>query len=93
MVVGICEIELRMAHVNSLKGKRRIIKSIIGRVQSKFKVSIAEVEYQDLHKQAYLGIAYISNDSTHVHRVLEKVVLFIENNFEVELINYQIEMV
>jgi len=93
MVIGICEMELRMAHVNSLKEKRRIIKSILGRVQSKFNVSIAEVELMDLHKASKIGIAHVCNDSAQAHRVLENIVSFIENNFEIELVRYYIEMV
>ncbi|MCK4261327.1 MAG: DUF503 domain-containing protein [Halanaerobiales bacterium] len=92
MVVGICEMKVRMAQVNSLKEKRRIIKSILGRVQSKFNVSISEVDYMDIHKQSQIGLAYVSNDSAQAHRVLENVVLFIENNFDIELLDYHIEM-
>lgn len=93
MVVGVCEVVLRMGYVDSLKGKRHVVKSVIGRVQSKFNVSIAEVDYLDQHKQTEIGIAYVSNDTAQAHRVLENVVSFIENNFDVELIDYQIQMV
>lgn len=93
MVIGVCEIALRMGHANSLKEKRRIIKSIIGRIQSKYNISIAEVGNHDQHKLSLLGLSYVSNDSAQAHRVLEKIVFFIENNFEVELIDYQIEMI
>lgn len=93
MVIGICEMELRLGYVDSLKGKRSIIKSLIGRVQAKFNVSIAEVGLNDQHKAARIGMAYVSNDTAQAHRVLENVVSFIEGNFDVELVDYQIEMV
>lgn len=92
MVIGVCELKLRIWHVNTLKEKRSIIKGIIGRTQSKFNVSIAEVGYLDVHKRSQIGIAYVSNDSAQAHRVLQKIVTFIESNFEVELIDYYIEM-
>ena len=92
MVIGICEMELRIGYVDSLKGKRSVLKSLIGRVQTKFNISIAEVGLNDQHKQAKIGMAYVSNDSAQAHRVLENVVSFIENNFDIELIDYQIEM-
>ena len=48
MVIGTCTIELHIPGNGSLKGKRRVIKSIIARVHSEFNVSIAEVDNQDL---------------------------------------------
>lgn len=92
MKVGISEIEIRMSYINSLKGKRGIVKSIIGKVQTKFNVSIAEVDYHDRHKQAVLGVSYVSNDSARIHRVLENLASFIENNFDIELIDSYIEI-
>ncbi len=93
MVIGVCELELRMGHVNSLKEKRSIIKSIINRTQTKFNVSIAEVGNLDVHKLSQIGIAYVSNDSAQAHRVLENIVSYIENNFAAELVDYSIEMI
>ena len=48
MVIGTCTIELHIPGNGSLKGKRRVIKSIIARVHNEFNVSIAEVDNQDL---------------------------------------------
>ena len=47
MIVAACEINLMIYESHSLKDKRQIIKSIIGRLQSRFNVSIAEVDYND----------------------------------------------
>ena len=44
MNVGVCRINLRLPENESLKGKRRILKSIISRVGNKFNVAIAEVD-------------------------------------------------
>lgn len=93
MVVGICELTIRMGYVDSLKGKRSVVKSIINRVAGKFNISIAEVDYLDHHKQALIGLAYVSNDTAQAHRVLENIVSFIENNFDIELLDYHIEMI
>ncbi|MGH7473518.1 MAG: DUF503 domain-containing protein, partial [Candidatus Methylomirabilales bacterium] len=42
MVVGTCQLELRMPHTSSLKEKRQILRSIKDRVRNRFNVSIAE---------------------------------------------------
>ncbi len=69
------------------------MKSIITRVASKFNVSIAEVDDQELWQLATLGICCVSNDKRHTNEVLSKVVDFIINGrFEVEILDYKIEI-
>ena len=73
MVIGTCTIELHIPGNGSLKGKRRVIKSIIARVHNEFNVSIAEVDNQDLWQSATLGVACVSNGAGYVHRLLKVV--------------------
>lgn len=93
MNVGVCRIKFRLPENLSLKGKRRVVKSITARVASKFSVSVAEVDDNDLWQLATLGICCVSNDQRHTNEVLSKVVDFITNNhFEVEILDYEIEI-
>ena len=93
MNVGVCIIELRLAENLSLKGKRRVLKSIITRVRNKFNVSIAEVADQNLWQLATLGICCVSNNSRYNNEVLSKVVDFVaDSRFEIEVLNYKIEI-
>ena len=93
MNVGVCEIKLRLPENMSLKGKRQVLKSITTRVRSKFNVSIAEVDDQDLWQLATLGICCVSNNKRYTNEVLSKVTDFIAGSrFDVEIINYEIEI-
>ncbi len=93
MNVGICRIELRLPENQSLKGKRRVLKSITTRIRSRFNVSIAEVDDHDLWQLATIGICCVSNNSRFTNEVLSKVVDFIvDSHFEIEMLNYEIEM-
>jgi len=93
MNVGVCRIKLRLPENLSLKGKRRVLKSIITQVRSKFNVSVAEVDDQDLWQLATLGICCASNNKRYTNEVLSKVVDFIVNGrFEVEILDYEIEI-
>ncbi len=93
MHVGVCRISFRLPENLSLKGKRGVVKSIIARVESKFNVSVAEVDDQDLWQLATLGISCVSNDQRHANEVLSRVVNFItDSRFEVEILDYQIEI-
>ncbi len=94
MQVGLCRIRLRLPENESLKGKRQVVKSIIARVQNKFDVCCAEIDDNDVWQLITIGVAYISNDSRHANEVLSHVVDFIdESRFEVELLDYEIELV
>ncbi len=69
------------------------MKSITSRVASRFNVSIAEIDDQDLWQLVSLGIAYVSNDKRHTNEVLSKVVNFIaESRIEAEILDYEIEI-
>ena len=93
MNVGICKIKLRLPENLSLKGKRRVLKSITARLKNKFNVSVAEVDDHDLWQLATLGICCVSNDKRYTNEVLSKVVNFIANGrFEVEILDYEIEI-
>ena len=93
MHVGVCRVRFRLPENLSLKGKRRVLKSITTRVGSKFNVSVAEVDDQDLWQLATLGISCVSNDKRHANEVLSRVVNFItDNRFEVEILDYDIEI-
>ncbi len=93
MNVGVCRISLRLPENLSLKGKRRVLKSIITRVRSKFNVSTAEVDDHELWQLATLGICCVSNNKRYTNEVLSKVVDFIVNSrFDVEILDYEIEI-
>jgi len=93
MNVGVCRIEFRLPENLSLKGKRRVVKSITTRVRNKFNVSVAEVDDQNLWQLSTLGICCVSNNSRYTNEVLSKVVDFIvDSRFEVEILNYEIEL-
>ena len=93
MNVGVCRISLRLPENLSLKGKRRVLKSITTRVRNKFNVSIAEVDDHELWQLATLGICCVSNNKQYTNEVLSKVVDFIiASRFDVEILDYEIEM-
>ena len=93
MNVGICRIRFRLPENLSLKGKRRVLKSITTRVGNKFNVSVAEVDDQDLWQLATLGISCVSNNKRHANQVLSRVVDFItDSRFEIEILDYEIEI-
>jgi uncharacterized protein YlxP (DUF503 family) len=93
MTVGSCKIELRIPDSESLKAKRRVVKSLKDRVQARFSVAIAEVDRMDDWQRATLGVACVSNDARLVDATLTRVVNWIEMNGEAILVDYEIDLV
>ena len=94
MNIGVCKISLRLPENRSLKGKRQVVKSITSRVSNRFNVAIAEVDSHDLWQMITLGVCCVSNSKQHSNEVLSRVVNFItESRFEVEILDYEIEII
>ena len=92
MVVGTLKIMLVLREAHSLKDKRRVVSSLKERIFNKFKVSVAEVEYQDVWRRATLGVAMVGNEGEHVNEVLSKVVDAMRFVPGAELVDYELEM-
>ena len=92
MTVGSSTIELRIPGSDSLKAKRRVVKSIKERVQNQFRVAIAEVDRLDDWQRATLGVACVSNDSRLADATLSKVVNWIEASGDVLVVDYEIDL-
>lgn len=72
MVVGTGEIKFRLFGVHSLKAKRKIVKSIVARLQNRFNASVAETGMNDSHDWALVGMAVVGNDHQKVNSKLDK---------------------
>lgn len=92
MIVGTCSMKLMLYESNSLKDKRHIIKSIMGRIQSRFNVSIAEVGLNDSWKTSIIGFACVTNDTCHANQTISQILKFIDGDGRVEIIDYSIEI-
>ncbi len=93
MTIGALVVTLRLPENHSLKGKRRVVKSITAQVRSKFNVSIAEIDDHDTWQVATLGVSCVSNDGRYVNEVLSNVVNLIERaRGDAELVDYEIEI-
>lgn len=86
MKILVMEIKIRVSFVNSLKEKRMILTSIKEKAKNKFNVSISEVDSQDNHKLITLGISSVSSEKDLLSNLKEKIIDYIEGNFEGEII-------
>ncbi len=80
MIVGMMQAQLRLYGIGSLKDKRRIVKSVVERIQSRFNVSISEIEAQDSKVHAVIGVSVAGNDSQFIQRQMETVEGFLHGD-------------
>lgn len=71
MFIFCLEIHLSLPS-HSLKEKRGIVKSILGRARNRFNVACAEVDRQDNAAVAVLGFVTVSSDKLIPRQVLER---------------------
>ena len=93
MVVGIVRIRLHLEGNHSLKGKRKVIKSILQKVSSRFNCAASEVEFHDVWQSAEIGIATVGNDGPTINSALDKILDFIEKNVQAEVVESHLEMI
>lgn len=91
MIISIARIELSLPGVNSLKEKRRILKSLLAKLKNKFNISIAEIDDNDILRKAVVGAAIVSNKSSFGDQVIAKVIDEIKKRPDLVLIDYQTE--
>lgn len=92
MIIGVLTVDLFLGEANSLKEKRRMLKSVIDRIKTRFNVSVAEVGEQDTWQRSVIGISFISSEQAHVHKVFASVIRFIENQGTVLITDYKTEL-
>jgi hypothetical protein len=90
--VAVGTIELHLPDVDSLKGKRHVLKGLKERVRARFEVAVAEVDHHDVWQHATLAVACVSHDSRHANEVVSKALNFIEANIDGSVIDTSVEI-
>ncbi|MCJ7686202.1 MAG: DUF503 domain-containing protein [Desulfobacteraceae bacterium] len=92
MVVGSLKIEFRLTDNRSLKGKRKVVRSMVDKVKSRFNVSIAEVGSNDKWQKIELGISAVGNDRRHIDSSLNHILSFLESLYLAEIVHTEMEI-
>ena len=92
MVVGSLKIEFRLTDNRSLKGKRKVVKSMVDKVKSRFNVSIAEVDSNDKWQKIELGVSAVGNDRRHIDSSLNHILNFLESLYLAEIVHTEMEI-
>jgi uncharacterized protein YlxP (DUF503 family) len=92
MVIGIGFIVLRIPGNSSLKGKRKIVKSVVGKIRNTFNASAAEISNNDFLQRVEIGFALVGNDRRYINSKLDKVLNMVDDMHVAEMIDSKAEI-
>ena len=92
MVVGTLKIILHLHDNRSLKGKRKVVRSMVDKVKHKFNVSIAEVGSNDKWQRIELGVSAVGNDRRHIDSSLNNILDYMDTLYLAEIVDSSVEI-
>jgi hypothetical protein len=92
MVVGTLKIILHLHDNHSLKGKRKVVRSMVDKVKHKFNVSIAEVGSNDKWQRIELGVSAVGNDRRHIDSSLNNILDYMDTLYLAEIVDSSVEI-
>lgn len=93
MFVAVASIDIQIGEKNSLKAKRKILRGMIDRMKNKFNISVAEIGHNDLWQRTMIGFAIVSNDKAHANSSADKVMDFLYNSPDINVIKSNLEII
>ena len=73
MPIGLLTLELHLPYAQSLKDKRMVLRKLKDRLRTRFNVSVAELDHQDVWQRSVIGIVSISSDQQNLEQVMQGV--------------------
>ena len=93
MIAGLVEVEFHIPVAGSLKAKRSVVKSLIASLQRDLKVSVAEIDHQDLWQRCRLGVAIAAGSEIGARKVAQQVENIVWREPRVEIVSLHVEVV
>ena len=71
VTIALLTLDIHIPHAQSLKDKRMVIRGLKDRLRSKFNVSVAEVEHQELWQRAGISVVTVGSEEAYVRQTLK----------------------
>ena len=92
MYIGVLQFTIEIPYAESLKDKRRVVKSMKDKLRRLYNVSIAKTEDQDELRVATLGVAAASSDVKQVNSMLDRLLNTLQDWRDASLTDHQLEI-
>jgi len=93
MVIGLGVITFRLHDCRSLKGKRKVVKSIIMQLRNNFNISVSEVGSNDVYQRAEIGFALVGNNKRVINAKIDKVFNLTDALGLAEIVDSEMEII
>ena len=93
MVVGVVIIDFYIPQALSLKEKRHYIRSIKDKLNSHFKISISEIDFQETWQRSKIGAVAIGADKAGVNEVLSALIKFSQKQWPDLILDIKLEFI
>ena len=70
--IALLTLDIHIPHSHSLKDKRMVVRRLKDRLRSKFNVSVAEVDHQDLWQRSQISVVTVGSDEGFLEKVLQE---------------------
>ncbi len=92
MIVGVVTWELHLSGCQSLKDKRRIVKSLKDRLHNQFNVSVAETDHQDRWQRAEISCCVVATSRRHAESVMGAADKLVERDPSTRIVDSQLNL-
>ncbi|MGD9690435.1 MAG: DUF503 domain-containing protein [Phycisphaerales bacterium] len=89
MLLALLQFDLLIRGSESLKDKRRVVKSLKDRLHAEHMVSVAEIGLLDRHDAARLGLAAVGTDVKHLQSMTDRILDKVRGLHDAELGDFQ----
>ena len=93
MVIGISVFELHIPQARSLKQKRKVVRGLVDRIHRRFRVSISETDFHDLHQRSEIAIAAVARSETDSQRLMDSIRNLIDLEHDAMLVHWDPQLI
>ncbi|MBL7197850.1 MAG: DUF503 domain-containing protein [Candidatus Omnitrophica bacterium] len=93
MIIGIVKLLIFISSSSSLKEKRMVLRSLKNKLRNNFNISIIEIDDYDKWQKSTLALATIGTEKSRVNSLISNIINYLENNKQIQLLDYEMEMI
>lgn len=93
LFVGHGRLDLHIGNCQSLKDKRRVIKSLKEKLRNHYNIAICEFGDLSLWQRTQLAFVTCGNDKSIVDSTMKKVIDFLDKTHSVSLLDFKMEII
>lgn len=93
MVVGVVKLLIFIPSSNNLKAKRMVLRSLKSRSRNNFNISIVELDNHDKWQRSTLALSTVGIEKSKINSLISNIINFVEQNKQIQLLDYEMELI